>query len=106
MLFQLGNAPLSDKTVTQHLFQILFKMVPLRAFRRVFDRLSMSSEAFFVLRNHFIQTHACLCICQYVLGIGDRHLSNLMVDTTTGGIVGIDFGYSFGVSATVGYYLQ
>ncbi|XP_065059919.1 DNA-dependent protein kinase catalytic subunit-like isoform X2 [Rhopilema esculentum] len=82
-------------------FEKIETFLPWDLLRRVFDRLSMSTEAFFVLRNHFIQTHACLCICQYVLGIGDRHLSNLMVDTTTGGIVGIDFGYSFGVSTTV-----
>ena len=69
--------------------------------RRAFDKLSTSTEAYFVLRNHFIQTHSCVCACQYILGIGDRHASNLMLDLTTGGMVGIDFGYSFGVATTV-----
>lgn len=59
-----------------------------------------------MLRSHFARTHACLCVCNYLLGIGDRHLSNLMIDTVTGGMVGIDFGHSFGSATQVGaYYL-
>ncbi|KNC81333.1 hypothetical protein SARC_06333 [Sphaeroforma arctica JP610] len=41
-----------------------------------------------------------MSISHYVLGIGDRHLSNVMFDTSSGTIVGIDFGHSLG-SATV-----
>jgi DNA-dependent protein kinase catalytic subunit len=40
-------------------------------------------------------------MCQYVLGIGDRHLSNFMVDLESGGIVGIDFGHNFGTATQV-----
>lgn len=46
-----------------------------------------------------MKTHAMLCICQYILGIGDRHQSNFMVNLKTGEMVGIDFGHAFG-SAT------
>ena len=45
------------------------------------------------LRSHFVLTHATLSICHYVLGIGDRHLSNFMVDLESGAAVGIDFVY-------------
>ena len=45
-------------------------------------------------------THAVLSICHYIIGIGDRHLSNFMVNMRTGEMVGIDFGHAFG-SATV-----
>jgi len=69
--------------------------------RRALDRLSASTEAYFVLRNHLIQTHSCLSVCHYILGIGDRHLENLMINKSTGGIIGIDFGYSFGISTTM-----
>ena len=36
-----------------------------------------------------------------ILGIGDRHLDNLLVDTKTGQIVPIDFGICFGMSASL-----
>lgn len=32
------------------------------------------------------------------VGIGDRHLGNFLLDRSTGSLVGIDFGYAFGVS--------
>jgi hypothetical protein len=34
-------------------------------------------------------------------GIGDRHLENLLVDTTTGAVLQIDFGICFGMGASV-----
>ena len=40
-------------------------------------------------------------MCHYVLGIGDRHLSNFMVDLHSGGAIGIDFGHAFGTATQV-----
>ncbi|KAK6170524.1 hypothetical protein SNE40_018898 [Patella caerulea] len=73
--------------------------VPWDLFRRAFHQMSTSPEAFHVLRCELIVTHAVICICQYFLGIGDRHLSNFMINLKSGGMVGIDFGHNFG-SAT------
>ena len=70
-------------------------------YRRAFTQLSVSPEAFLTLRSHFASSHACVCICQYILGIGDRHLSNFMVDMETGGMIGIDFGHAFGSATQV-----
>lgn len=58
-----------------------------------------SPEAFLSLRSHFVSSHALLCVSHWLLGIGDRHLSNFMLDMETGGMIGIDFGHAFG-SAT------
>nr|XP_006812077.1 PREDICTED: DNA-dependent protein kinase catalytic subunit-like [Saccoglossus kowalevskii] len=77
-------------------FQDLHTQVPWDALRRAFQRLSSSPEAFLTLRGHFATSHALLCICQYILGIGDRHLSNFMISLDTGAMVGIDFGHAFG----------
>ncbi|XP_077979786.1 DNA-dependent protein kinase catalytic subunit-like [Glandiceps talaboti] len=73
--------------------------VPWDLLRRAFLKLSSSPEAFLMLRSHFATSHAIISICQYILGIGDRHLSNFMVCLDNGGMVGIDFGHAFG-SAT------
>lgn len=54
-----------------------------------------------MLRSHFARTYGCLSICHYILGIGDRHLSNMMVDLQSGGVVGIDFGHAFGSATQV-----
>lgn len=55
-----------------------------------------SFESYFVLRNNFIKSLAALAVCHWILGIGDRHLSNLMFSKSSGKIVGIDFGHAFG----------
>ncbi|XP_052262779.1 DNA-dependent protein kinase catalytic subunit-like isoform X1 [Dreissena polymorpha] len=86
-------------TETVRNFTLLESKVPWDLLRRSFHKLSTSPEAFHVLRSHCMKTHAMLSICQYILGIGDRHLSNFMVNLNTGEMIGIDFGHAFG-SAT------
>lgn len=64
--------------------------------------MSTSVEAFHVLRCAMLTSHAVVSICQYLLGIGDRHLSNFMINLKTGHMVGIDFGHAFGTATQVG----
>uniref|UniRef100_A0A8C4XNR5 DNA-dependent protein kinase catalytic subunit n=1 Tax=Falco tinnunculus TaxID=100819 RepID=A0A8C4XNR5_FALTI len=73
--------------------------VPEDLLRRAFVKMSTSPEAFLSLRSHFASSHALMCISHWILGIGDRHLLNFMINKETGGMVGIDFGHAFG-SAT------
>ncbi|XP_027045855.1 DNA-dependent protein kinase catalytic subunit-like [Pocillopora damicornis] len=89
----------ANRTETERSFTQKQALVPWDLLRRAFLQLAVSPEAFFILRSHFASSHACLCICQYILGIGDRHLSNFLVDMETGRMIGIDFGHAFG-SAT------
>ncbi|XP_072042849.1 DNA-dependent protein kinase catalytic subunit-like [Amphiura filiformis] len=86
-------------TETVKSFRQWESLVPWDLLRRAFLQMSASPEAFHTLRTHFARSHATVCICQYLLGIGDRHLSNFLVSLETGGMVGIDFGHAFG-SAT------
>jgi len=69
--------------------------------RRIYRGLSTSSEAYYRLRREFAVSHAQLCVSHYILGIGDRHLSNFMIDLHTGAVVGIDFGHAFGSATQV-----
>ena len=39
-------------------------------------------------------------MCGWVAGVGDRHLQNILLDTTTGSVVHIDFGYAFGTATS------
>lgn len=68
---------------------------------RAYQKMSASPEAFYSLRMNFARTHSQLCICHYLLGIGDRHQSNYMIDLETGAMVGIDFGHAFGSATQV-----
>ncbi|XP_071410665.1 DNA-dependent protein kinase catalytic subunit isoform X2 [Pithys albifrons albifrons] len=72
--------------------------VPEDLLRRAFVKMSTSPEAFLSLRSHFASSHALMCVSHWILGIGDRHLSNFMINRETGGMVGIDFGYAFGAA--------
>ncbi|KAJ8318044.1 hypothetical protein KUTeg_003135 [Tegillarca granosa] len=88
-----------SKTETVKEFKLKESKLPWDLLRRSFHQMSTSPEAFHVLRCTFAVSHALICICHYILGIGDRHLSNFMVNLKTGEMIGIDFGHAFG-SAT------
>uniref|UniRef100_A0A8C9Y6S2 DNA-dependent protein kinase catalytic subunit n=1 Tax=Sander lucioperca TaxID=283035 RepID=A0A8C9Y6S2_SANLU len=93
-------SPLKAKrSETVNNFSKVLQHVPADLLKRAFLKMCNSPEAFLSLRSHFISSHALLCVSHWVLGIGDRHLSNFMINMETGGMVGIDFGHAFG-SAT------
>lgn len=75
-------------------------LIPWDLSRRAYLQMSSSPEAYFTLRCNFAVSHALISICQYLLGIGDRHLSNFMIDLQNGCSVGIDFGHAFGSATT------
>lgn len=39
-----------------------------------------------------------MSISNWILGVGDRHLSNTLVSLSNGEVISIDFGYSFGTA--------
>uniref|UniRef100_A0A3P8SHR1 DNA-dependent protein kinase catalytic subunit n=1 Tax=Amphiprion percula TaxID=161767 RepID=A0A3P8SHR1_AMPPE len=80
-------------------FMRVMQQVPSDLLKRAFLKMCNGPEAFLSLRSHFISSHALLCVSHWILGIGDRHLSNFMINMETGGMIGIDFGHAFG-SAT------
>ncbi|XP_038665232.1 DNA-dependent protein kinase catalytic subunit isoform X1 [Scyliorhinus canicula] len=89
----------ASRTETVKTFRNCERAVPQDLLRRAFTKMSTTPEAFLTLRSHFASSHALMCVSHWILGIGDRHLSNFMINLETGGMVGIDFGHAFG-SAT------
>lgn len=69
---------------------------PGNCIRNALHMMSASPEAFYTLRNNFVRSLAAICIAHWILGIGDRHISNFLVDEHTGELIGIDFNMSFG----------
>lgn len=58
---------------------------------------SPSSEVWFERRTNYTRSLATMSMVGYILGLGDRHPSNLMLDRLSGKILHIDFGDCFEV---------
>lgn len=56
---------------------------------------SKSSEAWLDRRTTYTRSLAVMSMVGYILGLGDRHPSNLMLDRITGKVIHIDFGDCF-----------
>ncbi|KAL9089004.1 MAG: hypothetical protein Q9159_002807 [Coniocarpon cinnabarinum] len=74
-----------DNTTGQDLYRVLWLK-------------SKSSEAWLDRRTNYIRSLGVMSMVGYILGLGDRHPSNLMLDRVTGKIVHIDFGDCFEVA--------
>lgn len=61
---------------------------------------SPNSEVWFARRTNYTRSLATMSMVGYILGLGDRHPSNLMLDRMSGKIVHIDFGDCFEVAMT------
>lgn len=59
-------------------------------------RLSPSPSAYLASRSLFSRSFCALSMSAYILGIGDRHLENFLIDRNSCQVVGIDFGAAFG----------
>ncbi|PRT55035.1 Serine/threonine-protein kinase TOR2 [Wickerhamiella sorbophila] len=71
-----------DNTKGQDLYRILWLK-------------SRSSEAWLDRRTNYTRSLAVMSMVGYILGLGDRHPLNLMLDRISGRIVHIDFGDCF-----------
>lgn len=65
---------------------------------RAFWLLSGNAESWLERRTNYTRSLAVMSMAGYVLGLGDRHPSNLMFDNESGKIVHIDFGDCFEVA--------
>ena len=65
---------------------------------RVLWLKSKSSEAWLERRTNYTRSLGVMSMVGYILGLGDRHPSNLLLDRTTGHVVHVDFGDCFEVA--------
>lgn len=78
------------------MFYRLQDRIPSNILSRSISAFCASNEAFLLIRARFTRSYAVFCMSSYILGIGDRHLDNFLVDKTTGDVIGIDYGMAFG----------
>lgn len=67
---------------------------------RVMWQRSLTSELWLERRLAYTRSLAVMSMVGYILGLGDRHPSNLMIDQVSGRVVHIDFGDCFEVAMT------
>ncbi len=91
----------TEKEVVANIERIQ-SMIPPDLLLRGVAALCASPESFLVVRSRFARTFAAFTACSYILGIGDRHLDNFLIDTSDGSLVGIDFGAAFGAGIGLG----
>jgi hypothetical protein len=87
--------------VTYKLWKKMMKTTPDDFLRRKFLSMSSTPEVFLTLRSECALSLSVSCIFGYLLGIGDRHLENLLLDYKGGSIIQIDFGICFGMGTSV-----
>ncbi|CAD6506377.1 BgTH12-07303 [Blumeria graminis f. sp. triticale] len=74
-----------DNTTGQDLYRVLWLK-------------SKSSESWLERRTNYTRSLGVMSMVGYILGLGDRHPSNLMLDKVTGKIIHIDFGDCFEIA--------
>ncbi|KAI5538696.1 protein serine/threonine kinase protein [Trichomonas vaginalis G3] len=65
--------------------------------RKVFWLKSPSADAWLERSLHFQKSMGISSIVGYILGLGDRHALNIMIDRSSGEVIHIDFGDCFEV---------
>ena len=58
------------------------------------------------MRLNYTRSVATTSIVGHVLGLGDRHVSNILLDNGTGEVVHIDFGIAFDQVWTIHLWLR
>ena len=59
---------------------------------------SQNAEDWLERRTNYTRSMAVMSIVGYILGLGDRHPSNIMIDRVSGKVIHIDFGDCFEVA--------
>ncbi|KIJ55813.1 hypothetical protein M422DRAFT_220613 [Sphaerobolus stellatus SS14] len=64
-------------------------------FRHFFTEKHKLPLSWFATRLKYTRSAAATSIAGHILGLGDRHVSNILIDNTTGELVHIDLGIAF-----------
>jgi FKBP12-rapamycin complex-associated protein len=79
-------------------FSVVLQGPPSNDLRQVFWLTAVNAEAWARQIAHYSKTTAVMSIVGYVIGLGDRHPSNIMISRLSGSVAHIDFGDCFEVN--------
>lgn len=92
-LKQNGHADEAKEKVKELFKTVLADMPPV--LRHAFYQRHKTPALWFDSRLNYTRSVATTSIGGHILGLGDRHASNILVDETTGELVHIDLGIAF-----------
>jgi len=75
--------------------------IPKRLINKYLLKIIRTPDIYIKIRNEYANSLAAISICSYILGIGDRHLENILINKNSGQLIGIDFGHAFGTATEV-----
>lgn len=86
-----------DATLQEKKDVFLNRLVPMHppVFRHWFRNSFTDSRSWFEARKSYVHTTAVMSMVGYILGLGDRHGENILLDMTCGDVVHVDFNCLF-----------
>lgn len=60
-----------------------------------FFKSFLNPDDWYQAKKRYIKSVATVSIVGYILGLGDRHLNNILIDSSTGEVIHIDLGIAF-----------
>ncbi|KAJ2583664.1 phosphatidylinositol kinase- protein kinase tor1 [Coemansia sp. RSA 1836] len=81
------------------LFKIIWNKAPGDDLKRALWYKAPNAEEWLTRRTNYTRSTAVMAMTGHILGLGDRHMSNIMMHERTGKIVHIDFGDCFEITA-------
>jgi len=87
------TAKYSRDIMRQKFIELKQKLRPV--FRHFFTEKHKLPVSWFATRLKYTRSAATTSITGYILGLGDRHISNILIDNNTGELVHIDLGIAF-----------
>lgn len=91
----------SNREEVVDLYHKRLSELPNNLIRRRFLSMAVNAETFLTIRSEFAYKLAINNLYGYILGIGDRHLGNILIDKLTGGVILIDFGVCFDIGSSI-----
>lgn len=64
-------------------------------FHKFFEMSFPQTTVWYERRRAYLHSVATSSMCGYILGIGDRHLKNVLIDKISAEVIHIDFGIAF-----------
>lgn len=84
-----------DQKVRESCVKELMQLLPNQLISNELLYSSHNAHSFWLKTNTFISSWATMSIVGYIIGLGDRHLDNVLLDKATGEIIHVDFNICF-----------